>query len=197
VFAEVCPHHLLFSESRYAGQDAGRFLVCPPLRPAADVAALWAGLADGTVDAVGSDHCQHRSPVQDDIVPAGQTYRYGLAGIGARLPLLLTEGRARGLSMTRLAELAAGGPARAFGHYPRKGAVRPGSDADLTVWDPAGQTVPGADGFGDGTGDSVYAGRTVRGRITTVLLGGRVIVDGGELAGGPAGRYLPAGDPPR
>jgi dihydropyrimidinase len=99
--------------------------------------------------------------------------------------------------MTRLAELAAAGPARAFGHYPRKGAVRPGSDADLTVWDPAGQTVLGADGFGDGTGDSVYAGRTVRGQITTVLLRGRVIVDGGELAGGPAGRYLPAGDPPR
>ena len=197
VFAEVCPHHLVFSESRYGAQDAGRFLVCPPLRPAADVAALWAGLADGTIDAVGSDHCQHRSPVQDDIVPAGQTFRYGLAGVGARLPLLLAEGRARGLSMTRLAGLAAAGPARAFGHYPRKGAVRPGSDADLTVWDPAGQTVLGADGFGDGTGDSVYAGRTVRGRITTVLLGGRVIADGGELAGGPAGRYILAGDPPR
>jgi dihydropyrimidinase len=197
VFAEVCPHHLLLSESSYEREDEHRFLVCPPLRPAADLAALWAGLADGTVDAVGSDHCQYRSVVQDDIVPAGRAYRYGLAGIGARLPLLLAEGRARGLPMTRLADLTAAGPARAFGHYPRKGAIRPGSDADLTVWDPAGQTVLGPDGFGDGTGDSVYAGRPVRGRITTVLLGGRVIVAGGELAGEPAGRYLPAGDLPR
>jgi dihydropyrimidinase len=192
VFAEVCPHHLLFSESRYTGQDAGRFLVCPPLRPAADTEALWAGLADGTVDAIGSDHCQVRTPVPGELVPDGQDYHYGLAGIGARLPLLLSEGRARGLPLTRLVQLTAAGPARAFGHYPRKGALVAGADADAVVWDPAGETVLAAGGLGDGTGDSVYAGRRIRGAVTEVLLGGQVIVSGGELCGAPRGQWRPA-----
>ncbi|MEP7025254.1 MAG: amidohydrolase family protein [Actinomycetota bacterium] len=193
VYAEVCPHHLLIDDSRYAGADAGRYLVCPPLRSAADTEALWQGLADGTVDAIGSDHCQIRTPVPGDITPAGESYHYGLAGVGARLPLLLAEGLARGLPMTRLVQLAAEGPARAFGHYPRKGALTVGADADITVYDPAGETVLGPGGLGDATGDSVYAGRRIQGAVTTVLLGGRVIVSGGELTGPPRGRWLPAG----
>ena len=159
VIAEACPHHLLLDDRSYAGAGAGRYLVAPPLRPAAHLRALWEALADGTIDTVGSDHCQVRSPVPGGIAPAGQSYAYGLAGIGARLPLLLSEGLARGVPIGRLVQVAAENPARAFGHYPAKGALVPGADADITVFDPAGQTVLGADGFGDGTGDSVYAGR--------------------------------------
>jgi dihydropyrimidinase len=92
----------------------------------------------------------------------------------------------------RLVRLAAENPARAFGHFPAKGALVPGADADITVFDPAGQTVLGESGFGDGTGDSVYAGRRLSGRIRAVLLGGRMIVSDGELTGQHRGRYLPA-----
>jgi len=196
VFAELCPHHLLLDDRSYAGADAGRYLVAPPLRPAVHLAALWQAVADGTVDAVGSDHCQVRTPVPADLVPAGQSYAYGLAGIGARLPLLLSEGLARGVPIGRLVQLAAAGPARAFGHYPRKGALVPGADADITVFDPAGQTLLDLGGLGDGTGDSVYAGRRLHGRVRAVLLRGRPIVADGELTGHGGGRYLPAGRPP-
>ena len=106
-----------------------------------DVEALWAGLADGTIDAVGSDHCQVKSAHQCGTPwrrPARAT-RYGLAGIGARLPLLLSAAAARGLPIERVARLAAENPARAFGHYPRKGALAPGSDADIVIFDPAGR----------------------------------------------------------
>jgi dihydropyrimidinase len=192
VYAEVCPHHLLLDDSVYAGPDPGRFLVCPPLRTAADTEALWAGLADGAVDAIGSDHCQIRTPVPGDLVPDGQDYHYGLAGIGARLPLLLSEGRARGLPVTRLVQLLSAGPARAFGHYPRKGALVAGADADVVVWDPAGETVLGPGGLGDGTGDSVYAGHRIRGAVTAVLLAGQLIVSRGELLGAPRGQWRPA-----
>jgi len=99
VFAEVCLHHLLLDDRRVTGTDAGDFLVCPPLRPAGHVEALWQAIADGTIDAVGSDHCQDRSPVSDEIpAQAGGTggLKYGLAGIGARLPLLLSEGLSAG-----------------------------------------------------------------------------------------------------
>jgi dihydropyrimidinase len=191
VHAEVCVHHLLLDGAAYDRPDAGRYLVCPPLRSANDVEALWAGLADGTIGAVGSDHCQTRTPTGAWL--GGPDLTYGLAGIGPRLPLLLSEATARGLPITQVARLAAENPARAFGHYPRKGALLPGSDADVVIFDPAGKTVVPADGFGDGTGDSVYTGLAIRGRIRAVLLRGRLIVAEDELvAHEPGGAYLAA-----
>jgi dihydropyrimidinase len=193
VFAEVCLHHLLLDATRYHGPDAGRFLVCPPLRSGDHVEALWDALADGTVDTVGSDHCQSRSPVLDDIAGPGDRYEYGIAGIGARLPLLLSEGLRRGLPLGRLVQLASQNPAGAFGHYPRKGVLAPGSDADIVVFDPAGDCVLDDDAFDDGTGPSVYAGLRLRGRLRAVLLRGRLTVDGGLLRQGAGeGQYLAA-----
>ena len=86
-----------------------------------------------------------------------------------------------------MARLAAENPARAFGHYPAKGALAPGSDADIVIFDPDGEAVLPDDGFGDGTGDSVYAGLAVRGRIRAVLLRGQLIVSDGVLSGLTAG----------
>ncbi|HXZ76923.1 MAG TPA: amidohydrolase family protein [Streptosporangiaceae bacterium] len=193
VFAEVCTHHLVLDDTRYAGADAERYLVCPPLRDRRHVEALWEGLADGTIDTVGSDHCQVKSPVTGPLAEAGHRHTYGLAGVGSRLPLLLSAAAARGLPIERVAQLAAENPARAFGHYPAKGALTPGSDADLVIFDPSGEAVLPNDGFGDGTGDSIYAGMTVHGGIRAVLLRGQLIVSGGELVDGRRpGRYLPA-----
>jgi dihydropyrimidinase len=194
VFAEVCLHHLLLDEHSYAGADAGRYLVAPPLRGRDHIEALWEAVADGTVDAVGSDHCQTRSAVPAELTAPGQSCEYGIAGIGARVPMLLSEGLARGIGISRLLQLVSENPARIFGHYPRKGALAPGSDADIVVFDPAGQTMVGPDSFDDGTGPSVYAGHRRRGRIRAVLLRGTLIAADGVLAGGPgSGRYRPAG----
>jgi dihydropyrimidinase len=193
VFAEVCAHHLLFDDAGYAGADAERYLVCPPLRARHHVEALWEGLADGTIDTVGSDHCQVKSMTAGDLAAAGHRYRYGLAGVGPRLPALLSAAAERGLPLDRVARLAAENPARAFGHYPRKGALAPGSDADIVIFDPDGSAVMPADGFGDGTGDSVYAGLATAGRIRDVLLRGQPIVSGGTLVGDRHGGYLAAG----
>jgi dihydropyrimidinase len=192
VFAEVCLHHLILDDTRYGGPDAGRFLVAPPLRPPGHVEALWAAVADGTVDAIGSDHCQTRSPVLDDIAAPGESYAYGIAGIGARLPLLLSEGLRRGVPLRRLVQLASQNPARAFGHYPRKGALAPGSDADLVLFDPAVEATLADDAFDDGTGRSVYSGMRMRGLVRAVLLRGRLIVMDGTLAPRACGRYLAA-----
>lgn len=191
VFAEVCTHHLLFDEARYAGGDAERYLVAPPLRARHHVEALWSGLADGTIDIVGSDHCQVRSATAGSLAEAGHRYRYGLAGVGPRLPALLSEATARGLPIELVVQLAAENPARVFGHYPAKGALVPGSDADIVIFDPQGRTVLPDDGFGDGTGDSVYAGRTLDGQVRDVLLRGQPVVRAGAIVDQRLGRYLP------
>jgi dihydropyrimidinase len=191
---EVCVHHLLLTDDRYDTPDGDRYLVCPPLRTASDAEGLWAGLADGTITTIGSDHCQAKTPTGDWLASAGHQHAYGLAGIGPRLPLLLSAALTRGLSLHQVARLAAENPARAFGHYPRKGALLPGSDADAVIFDPTGETVLPADGLGDETGDSVYAGMVLRGRIRAVLLRGRLIVADDEIVGGePTGTYLPSG----
>jgi dihydropyrimidinase len=192
--AEVCLHHLLLDDRCYQRDDAERYLVAPPLRPAGHQEALWQALADGTLGTVGSDHSQERSRTVGELDPAGQGYGYGIAGAGARLPLLLSRGLARGLPIQRLAEVACANPARAFGHYPRKGALAPGSDADLVVWDPAAEMTIGAHTFDDHTGDSVYAGEKLSGQVRDVLLGGRPLVRQGKLAAAaPCGSYLRSG----
>ena len=81
-----------------------------------------------------------------------------------------------------MVQLAAENPARAFGHYPRKGVLAPGSDADIVIFDPDADAVLPDDGFGDGTGDSIYAGLATRGRVRHVLLRGRPVIAGGALA---------------
>ena len=193
IFAEVCAHHLLLDDTRYAGAGAERYLVCPPLRDRSDIEALWEGLADGTIDTIGSDHGQVKSPVTGPLAEAGHHYSYGLAGVGPRLPLLLSAAAARGTPIERVARLAAENPARAFGHYPAKGVLAPGSDADIVIFDPVGDAVLPDDGFGDGTVDSVYAGMAVSGRIRAVLLRGQLIVSDGALVDDRRhGRYLPA-----
>lgn len=191
VLAEACAHHLLLDESCYRRADWQRYLVMPPLRARRHVDALWTAVDDGTVDTVGSDHCQVKTRTAGQVAAAGHDVAYGLAGVGPRYPLLLSAALSRGLPLSVATRLAAESPARAFGHYPRKGALLPGSDADIVIFDADGETTLPDDGFGDGTGDSVYAGMTVRGNIRDVLLRGRTIVSNGALVDrSPEGMYL-------
>jgi dihydropyrimidinase len=193
--AEACLHHLILDDRCYQRADAERYLVAPPLRPPADPEALWRALADGTIDTVGSDHSQERSRTIGELAPDGRGYSYGIAGIGARLPLLMSRGLARGVPVERLVEVGCTNPARAFGHYPRKGVLAPGSDADLLVWDPRASTTISADTFDDGTGDCVYVGERLSGRVRDVLLGGRALVrDGRYVAEDARGTYLSGSD---
>lgn len=177
--AEVCLHHLLLDASLYRGRRAARFLVAPPLRSREHLEALWSAVSDGTVDTISSDHSQlrYQPPRSDDFTGLP----YGFAGIELRLPLFLSEGLRRGLSIKRIAELSATRPAQVFGLYPHKGAILPGSDADLVVWDPQPQWKVKASDLHDGVGDSPYSGMTVKGAIRYVLLRGRPLVAEGKL----------------
>jgi dihydropyrimidinase len=163
VLAEACTHHLLLDAARYDRPDAERFAVVPPLRERDHVEALWHALADGTIDAVGSDHAQapYRPPLDTEDV---RSLAYGFPGVEERVPLVLSEGLRRGIAPERLAELLAGAPARIFGLAPRKGRIAVGADADLLVWDPRGRWTV-ADG-------SPYSDLAVTGALRDVLVAG-------------------------
>ena len=193
LLAEACLHHLLLDASRHRGAGGERFLVAPPLRELDDVAALRAALRDGIVATVGSDHAQEPARTLPGLSADGKGYRYGLAGVGPRFPLLLSEGPRWGLSPERIVALACANPARAFGHFPRKGTLLPGADADVAVWDPSASGPLTTDTFPDGTGDSVYDGRRLSGRFRDILVRGRAVVrDGGLVDREAPGLFLPA-----
>jgi dihydropyrimidinase len=194
VHAEVCPHHLLFERSHHEGPDALRYVMTPPLREAADRAALLDGLRSGDVTTYASDHCHLRLdrdkvPVQDDFtkIPTG------LPGIGARLPLGFALGGGDvSLAVERLVDAACTQPARIFGLYPRKGVVAPGSDADIVVWDPSAPTRLTLELMNDGLDWTPYDGIEVPGRVRDVLARGERVVKDGRWAGDEhRGEYLP------
>ncbi len=194
VHAEACPHHLLFDESHHGGADAVRYVMTPPLRSLADQAALRAALAHGALDTYASDHCHLR--LDRDKLPALGDFSQvptGLPGIAARLPLGLALAAAgEGLTAERLVDAACAAPARIFGLYPQKGAIAPGSDGDVVVWDPAAPTRLTLDAMGDGLDWTPYDGIEVPGRLRHVLArGDRVVEDGRFIGGEHRGAYLP------
>lgn len=191
VHAEVCIHHLVLDAGRYRGRRAEHFLVVPPLRSPDHVEALWSALADGSVDTIGSDHSQLRYQPPAKSPGDFTSLPYGFAGVELRLQLLLSEGMRRGLPIQRIVEVAATNPARVFGLFPRKGAIRPGADADLVVWDPRPEWTVKTSALHDGVGISPYSGVKIRGAIRYVVMrGGLLIADGRLVGSAKRGRYL-------
>ena len=183
VYGEACVHHLLFDESRHHGEDALRYVMTPPLRTPADLQALRSGLAGGGLDTFASDHCHLRLdrdkvPVEDDFtqVPTG------LPGVGARLPIGLALAAEDGLTPERLVEVACAAPARIFG-LPGKGALLPGYDADVVVWDPSAPSRITLAGLGDELDWTPYEGFELPGRIRHVLARGDRVVEDGRFVG--------------
>jgi dihydropyrimidinase len=195
-YGETCPQYLLLDDTVFAqpGFEAAAYVCSPPIRPAGQGhhEALWRGLADGTLDTVGTDHCpftmeQKRLGLEDFTRIPG-----GIAGVEDRLSLLYTHGVCAGrFDLERMVAIGSTNPARIFGLWPRKGEIAVGSDADLVLYDPEGTTVRSARTHHSRADRNVYEGMTVRGRPTHVIVGGRVCWEDGKLdVERGAGRFL-------
>ncbi len=173
VTAEACPHHFTLTDELLAGFDPV-FKVNPPLRTAADVAALRAGLADGTIDAIATDHAPH--PPQSKEQPLDQAPP-GMLGLQTALPLALGE---LGLDLPAVVDLLSTNPARIAGLGDRHGGpLATGRTANITVFDPAATWTVVAENLASKSRNTPYAGRTMTGRVRHTLLSGvPVVVDG-------------------
>jgi allantoinase len=130
--AETCFHYLALSAEHVS---AGRpeFKCCPPIRGADNRDALWAALADGTLDCVVSDH----SPCVAELKSSDLMAAWGgISTLGLGLSVLWTEGRKRGMGIARIMELTALNTAKHAGLDGQKGSLAVGKDADLVLWDP-------------------------------------------------------------
>ena len=175
VTAEVTPHHLSLTDDSLASYDAN-VRVNPPLRAAADRDALRAGLADGTIDAVATDHAPHapeEKEVEFDLAPPGTI------GLETALAVILTDLVAPGLlDLPRAIAALSTDPARIMGAAGHGGPIEPGAPANLVLFDPeAAWTV--AAPFASRSRNSAFLGRPLRGRVVaTFLRGEAVVLDG-------------------
>ncbi|MFQ5695707.1 MAG: amidohydrolase family protein, partial [Terriglobia bacterium] len=167
---EVTPHHFTLTEEACRDYDT-RAKMNPPLRTAEDVAALVEGLADGTVDAIATDHAPHSAAAKEasfDEAP------FGIIGLETALGLALEKlYHTSRLSLLRLVELFSANPARLLGV--EGGRLRKGAPADLTLFDPERQwTYRAAEGFSKSS-NSPFDGRRLRGCAVATVVGGRVV----------------------
>jgi dihydropyrimidinase len=199
VLAETCPQYLYLTDHEYErpGLAAAPFVVSPPLRPKGNEDALWQGLAAGDFQAVASDHCSFpmRSrpgyPGKDLGRRDFSKIPGGAPGVETRLPLLWEAVQKGRISAGRFVELAATGPAKAFGLYPRKGHLGPGADADIVLIDPRHRTAISARRLHHAVDYTPFEGIAVHGAVRDVWLRGRPMIRDGRLCGRPGdGIYL-------
>ena len=198
VYVETCPQYLLLDESVYFNEDwsaAARYVCAPPLRDKAEQEYLWKGLRRGAIQTVSTDHCSFTLAQKDMGREDFTKIPGGLPGVETRGELMFSYGVAkRKISAAQMCRALSENPARLYGLYPRKGVLRPGSDADIVVYDPGASHVIRAEDCVANVDYNPYEGFVTAGGIRQVWLRGQLAVeDGRVLPEDPAGRYLVRG----
>ncbi len=207
---ETCPQYLFFTIDHMRRPDGAKWVCSPPMRTEADNARLWEGLSDSTLQTIGTDHCPFFFDGTKPIIYEGREVAIpgkelgkddftkipnGLPAVGDRLPVLWTYGvRAGRITANQFVALTSTNPAKIFGLYPRKGALVPGADADIVIWDPEKRVKYGVAHSHHRTDYNLFEGWELVGMPEKVLLRGRLIVDGSQWLGGAGqGRFLKRG----
>ncbi len=189
VTVETCPHYLTFAAEEIA-DGATAWKCAPPIREAAEREALWRALGRGEIDLVASDH----SPAPPALkgLDSGDFRRAwgGIASLQLALPAVWTAARERGHRPEALVPWMCTGPARLAGLVGRKGAIAPGYDADLVVWDPEASFEVRPEDLHHRHPVTPYAGRTLFGRVVRTFVRGVEVFRDGEIVGDPAGELL-------
>src|SRR5512140_297984 len=199
VMGETCPQYLFFTIDELRRADGSKWICSPPMRTEKDNARLWNGLHDRTLQTIGTDHCAFFFDGTKPIMYEGQPVKIagkelgrddftkipnGLPGVQDRLPIMWTYGmRAGRISPNQFVALNSTNPARIFGLYPRKGALLPGSDADIVIWDPEKRVQYGIAHSQQRTDYNLYEGWELVGYPEKVFLRGKLIVDGEQWLG--------------
>jgi dihydroorotase-like cyclic amidohydrolase len=174
-----------------SSDDSNGFLakMVPPVRTPEHRVALWQGIRDGTLDTAGTDNTSRRRASKRP--EAGlHGARPGHPSLGTHLPALLHHGRLNGVPLERLVDVATRAPAQAYGIYPRKGTIAPGSDADLVIVDLELERLVRAEDLRGMSDFSPFEGKVLRGWPVATIKAGRIVARNGEIVGAPTGRYL-------
>lgn len=196
LFVETCIQYLVLDASLYQKNFEGaKWVMSPPLRQQKDQETLWAGINQGLVQVVATDHCpfkwEQKKMGENDFskIPNGHP------AIENRMELLYSEGVARQrITLNKYVEVACTNPAKIFGMFPRKGTIAVGSDADIVIFDPKEKHTISAATHHMNVDYSAYEGWEVTGKVKTVLLRGKVAIDDNKcLIDKGYGRFIKRG----
>ncbi len=207
---ETCPQYLFFSLDHLDRLDGAKWVCSPPMRTETDNNRLWEGLSKNILQTIGTDHCPFFYDGSRPIVYEGEEIAIpgkelgrddftkipnGIPGIQDRMPILWTYGVNAGyITPNQFVAYTSTNPAKIFGLYPRKGALVPGADADLVIWDPEKRVKYGVAHSHQRTDYNVYENWELKGYPEKVFLRGKLIVDGDEWKGKRgAGEFLKRG----
>ncbi|MFZ1689203.1 MAG: dihydropyrimidinase, partial [Flavobacteriales bacterium] len=182
VLAETCIQYLLLDASLYEREDGAKWVMSPPLREKKDQSQLWAGIDQGSIQVVATDHCpftwEKKLLGKDDFskIPNGHP------AIEHRMELLFSEGvNKKRITVNKFVEVTATNPAKIFGMFPRKGTIGIGSDADIILLDPNERHTLSTKTHHMNVDYSSYEGMELTGKVKTVILRGQVAVDNGAV----------------
>ena len=184
ITGETCPHYLLLSADDYHDM-AGIIRVNPPVREARNQEPLWAALADGTIDLIATDHAPHtpEEKTRNDIWAVD----CGFPGVETQMPLMLTEVNNGRMSICDYVRKSAFNPAKIWGLYPRKGAIAPGSDADIAIVDLGREHTIDDAALQSRSKISPWNGRRIKGLPLHTLVRGRFVMKDRTLVDGTRG----------
>lgn len=171
VTAEACPHHFTLTDEAVIGFRADAKMN-PPLRTRADVLAVIEGLADGTIDAIATDHAPHAP--DEKACPLADA-PFGVIGLETALPLALALVADGHLTLAQVIALLTAKPAGVMGLD--RGTLRPGAPADVTIIDPNAEWVVDPTRFRSKSRNTPFGGWKMRGRVVSTLVAGKVVYD--------------------
>jgi dihydropyrimidinase len=185
VFAEVLAQHLVIDDSVYRNKDwdaASHYVMSPPFRAKEHQAALWKGLQAGMIQTTATDHCCFCTPQKRAGIDDFRLIPNGTGGVEDRMSVLWHHGVRTGkLSPSQFVAATSSNCAKIFNIFPKKGAIMPGADADIVIWDPDATRTISVDTHHQNIDFNIYEGMEVTGNAATTLSRGLVVWEDGQL----------------
>ncbi|WP_312500695.1 dihydropyrimidinase [Lacrimispora sp.] len=194
VYLETCPQYLLLDESVYdlPGFEGSKYVISPTIKKKKDSIRLWNALLKNHIQTIATDHCSfttsQKAAGKDDFTKIPN----GMPGVESRPVLIYSFGvLEHNLKLEQMCRLLSENPAKLYGVYPQKGAIAPGSDGDIVVWNPDVQWTLSVENQVANVDYCPFEGTSVKGKAELVFLKGRLVAKDGQVVLEKTGSYVP------